>query len=71
MIVNNLDNKEIKILIDEIDLNRFKISLLDLISKPEETTSYIKTLLENNNLIIKNYSIYTYNYKVFLIIITI
>ena len=71
MIVNNLDNKEIKILIDEIDLNRFKISLLDLISKPEETTSYIKTLLENNNLIIKNYSIYTYNYKIFLIIITI
>ena len=71
MIVNRLNDKEIKILIDEVDLNKAKILLLDLISKPDNVISYIKALLKNDKLIINNYSIYTYNYKVFLIIISI
>ena len=71
MIVSNLDNNEIKILIDEVDLKGSKISLQSWISEPNKTISYIKSLVENNDLMIKDYSIYTYNYKVFLIVIYI
>ena len=73
MIVNSLDNKKIKILVDEIDLNKANISLSQWICNQSNTSLYIKNLLKNYNFpkdfITKNYSIYTNNYKVFLITI--
>ena len=76
MIINNLDNKKIKILIDKIDLDKAQIPLHEWISNPSKTLSYIEKLLENSNtflkkIIIKDYLICTYNYKVFLITISI
>ena len=76
MIINNLDNKKIKILIDETDLKNSKIPVFELISNSSKTLLYIQQLLSNiskfsEELTIKNYSIYTYNYKIFLIILSI
>ena len=74
MIVNSFDENKIKILVDKIDLDKKKISLKSLISTPSTTLSYIKEFLidfdiflENKN--IKNYSIFSYDYKVFMIIV--
>ncbi len=74
MIVNSFDENKIKILVDKIDLDKKKISLKSLISTPSKTLSYIKEFLidfdiflENKN--IKNYSIFSYDYKVFMIIV--
>lgn len=76
MIINNLDDKKIKILIDETDLKNSKIPIFELISNSSKTLLYIQQLLSNiskfsEELTIKNYSIYTYNYKIFLIILSI
>lgn len=76
MIINNLDDKKIKILIDETDLKNSKIPVFELISNSSKTLLYIQQLLSNiskfpEELTIKNYSIYTYNYKIFLIILSI
>ena len=75
MIINSND-KKLKILIDEIDLKNSNISLIEWISNTSNTLLYIQKLLNSNNifqeeLLIKNYSIFTYNYKVFLITLSL
>ena len=76
MIINNLDNKKIKILIDKIDLEKSQIPLFQWISNTSKTLSYIEKLLKTSEnfpkeLYIKDYLIITYNYKIFSITITI
>lgn len=79
MIINSLNNKKIKILIDLTDLNNAEIPLFSFISSSKNASSYIKKLLLfynktkkdiflNKEIIsFKNYTIYTYNYNIFLI----
>ena len=68
MIVNSLNEDKIKILIDENDLKKANISLATWISNSDKTLTYIGNLLNfPSDLTIKDYSIYTYNYKIFLI----
>ena len=70
MIINNLSENKIKILIDETDLNNSKIELYQLLSNPSKTLPNIEKLLYNSKLFkqkikIKNFFIFTYNYKIF------
>ena len=75
MIINNLDENKIKILVDEVDLNNSNIKLHQLISNPSKVlSSNIDKLLYNSKYLkqktnIKDFSIFTYNYKVFSILI--
>ncbi len=76
MIINSFCEKKLKILIDENDLKKEKIPLSEWLSSSHKAKIYIKNLIKNfsilsENFSIKDYSIFTYNYKVFLIIISI
>ena len=69
MIINNLDNKKVKILIDENDLKNSKIPITKLVSDSANTIQKLIKLPQKT--IIKDFSIYTYNYKIFLITLSI
>ena len=74
MIINSINCKKIKILIDEYDLIKAGFSPEKWISNSNQISSYIKNLLKSNSnlldkLDLKEYLIFTYNYKVFSIII--
>ena len=72
MIINNLDNKKVKILIDENDLKNSKIPITKLVSDSTNTILFIQKLIKlPEKTIIKDFSIYTYNYKIFLITLSI
>ena len=75
MIINNLSENKIKILIDEVDLNNLGIELYQLISNPSKSISNIKKILYNSKYLnqkinIKSFSIFTYNYKIFSVLIS-
>ena len=70
MIINFPDEKKIKILVDEVDLNKAGIYKESWISNSNLTLSYIETLLKYTTnlpkkLVLRDYLIRTYNYKVF------
>lgn len=70
MVINSLNDGKIKIIIDEVDLNKAEIPINEWISNSSKTLSYIENLLKSttnfpNELVLKDYFIYTYNYKVF------
>lgn len=72
----NFNDKKMKILIDEIDLKNSNIPLLEWISNTSKTLSYIQNLLKSienfqQELFIKDYSIFTYNYKIFLVTLSV
>ena len=69
MIINNLDNSKLKILVDEIDLKNLKIKPFGLISNTQEVIYKLFEAINIQNSNIKDFSIFTYNYKVFLIYI--
>ena len=77
MIINSLNDKKIKILVDKIDLSKAGISTENWISNSNQTLSYIESLLKSTTnfeifkkeLVLKDYFIFTYNYKVFSIIL--
>lgn len=78
MIINTLDTNKIKILADRTDLNKAGILPEKLISNQNQVLLAIKKLLKSttnsplsNELVLKDYYIYTYNYKVFSIVILI
>ena len=70
MIISYLDKNTLKIIIDEVDLKNAGIKLEKWISNSNQTSFFIKNLLTSNfsfyeNIILKDYLIFTYNYKVF------
>ena len=78
MIINTLNSNKIKIIIDENDLKNSEISLKEWISNPRKTNIFLKKLLildsnyKNNisfskmNFInYKEFTIFTYNFKIF------
>ena len=75
MIINSLNDKKIKILIDEVDLKNAGIAPENWISNSYRTLSYIENLLKSTTnsiklpeeLVLKDYFICTYNYRVFAI----
>lgn len=74
MIINTLNNNKIKILIDEVDLKNAGISSENWISNANQTLQYLETLLKSTTnfygeLVLKDYYVFTYNYKVFSIIL--
>lgn len=69
MIINSLDDKKVKILIDENDLKNSKIPITKLVSDSANTIQKLIKLPQKT--IIKDFSIYTYNYKIFLITLSI
>ena len=78
MILNSFDDKKIKILIDEKDLSKSGIAVDKLIKNSEKIFFIEKILSSSDNfvqlpkeLVITNYFILTYNYKIFMIILEI
>ncbi|MBR1539665.1 MAG: hypothetical protein IJ629_00495 [Clostridia bacterium] len=73
MIINTLENKKIKILVDEIDLKKAGISPENWISNSNQTLSHLENLLKSTTnsiklseeLVLKDYIIFTYNYHIF------
>lgn len=73
MIINNLDEKKIKIIIDKVDLKKAGITPEKWVSNSNQALSYLEILLKSttnsinfpNELVLKDYSIITYNYQVF------
>jgi len=73
MIINTFQEKKIKLLIDEVDLKHAGISPEDWISNSNQTLFYLENLLKsttNSNwlpseLVLKDYFIFTYQFKVF------
>ena len=78
MILNSFDDKKIKILIDEKDLSKSGIAVDKLIKNSEKIFFIEKILSSSDNfvqlpkeLVITNYFILTYDYKIFMIILEI
>lgn len=80
MIINTLNTNKVKILIDEVDLKNAGIPPENLISNAKDTLSNIEKLLKYNTsslaklpeeLVLKDYFIFTYNFKIFSIILFI
>ena len=73
MIINISNKMKIKILIDEADLKNAGIQPEKFISNSNQTLSYLQNLLKYNTnweeLVLKDYYIFTYNYKVFSLIL--
>ena len=73
MIINTFQSSKIKILIDEVDLNRAGILPENWISNSNQTLSYLENLLKSttnlnwlpSKLVLKDYFIFTYQFKVF------
>ena len=73
MIINAINDKKIKLLIDEVDLNNAGISPESWISNSNQTLFYLENLLKSKTnlnwlppkLVLKDYFIFTYHYKVF------
>lgn len=68
MIISNLENNKIKIIADKTDLEKNNIDLPTFKSNPKKTLSFLKKLLnKSNNLSIKDFNIYTYQFKIYCI----
>lgn len=73
MFINTINDRKIKILIDEVDLNNAGIAPENWISNSNQTLSYIENLLKSKTnfnwlppkLVLEDYFIFTYHYKVF------
>jgi len=77
MIINYFDKNKVKILVDKVDLEKICIPISKLISASNENLFFIEKILSSSNnivqlpkeLVIKDYFVFTYNYKIFMIII--
>lgn len=77
MVINSLNSKRIKIILDQIDLANNNITLNEWIGNPNKTLSLIEIILsscikpllinnkETSTIICKSFSIHTYKFKVF------
>ncbi len=72
MIITNPDSNHIHITLDEVDLKNKDIPLIKLISNPKYTKTSIYKLLDcHNKLSISDLNIFTYNFKIFHIEVSI
>lgn len=62
MIINTIENKKIKIMLDEIDLKNYGINKKEFISNSKKTSSIIKKLINDD---FTQYNICTYNFQIF------
>lgn len=67
MIINNMDSKKVKILIDENDLKKSNIQVEEWLGSPHKINVFLNKLLNSNISYtdFKDFNIFTYNFKVY------